>query len=60
MEHNRKRLYFWMIIETCISFALGGMLIYFGEKLIGSLFFIFTIIHIILVILQNKNSTNSN
>ena len=49
-----------MIIETCISFALGGMLIYFGEKLIGSLFFIFTIIQIILVILQNKNSTNSN
>ena len=59
MKNNRKKLLFWMVIDTCISFALGGAMIYFGEKLIGSLFFIFTIIQIILVILQIRTQQNN-
>jgi hypothetical protein len=54
MENDRKKLFFCIAIETCIYFAIGGSLIYFGEILFGSLFCIFAVFKIFFVILQIK------
>lgn len=56
MENDRKKLFFCMAIETCIYFAIGGSLIYFGEILFGSLFCIFAVFKMFFVMLQIKKT----
>ena len=60
MEPKVKKLIISMMVEAIVSLSIGILFLYLGEVLIGTLFCIFVVFEVILVMIRIKKLKESD